>query len=413
MSRGEGMLILGEIIMKVLIIGNGVAGISVAQDLRSREPSRDKLEISVLARESYDYYARIRLPEVFGAEGVSAEAISLHKPSWYMDRAIDVSLSREAVAIDRASSRVILATGEDLGYDALVLALGSDAARPALPGLCLPGVCAVREFDDAARLRALTLAHPEAVAVIGGGLLGLEAAHHLQLLGAKRVAVLEIAPRLLPRQLDGGGAALLERSLAGMGLEIVTGAAVRAFVGRDRLEGITYSAGGEERTLEAGTALVSMGVRPRIGLAKAAGLATGRGILVDRFLRTSDPSVFAVGDCAEFNGAVLGIIPAALEQAPSCAAAILGDESRPYAGTICSSTLKIASIDAFSAGIVDRPAGEDVEELVFEPGAGRYERYLLKGGLLAGAIVIGSKERARAAKARMGAPAAESELAPA
>jgi nitrite reductase (NADH) large subunit len=402
--------------VKALIIGNGIAGISTAQELRSREPSPEKLEISVLARESYDYYSRIRLPEVFGGECIAAEAIALHKPSWYAERRIDVSLAREVVSIDRVAHRVMMAAGEEMGYDVLVLALGSDPLRPRLPGAFLPGVCTVREYDDAARLRALALARPGSAAVVGGGLLGLEAARHLQLLGVSHVTVLEIASRLLPRQLDSGGAALLEHRLGALGMKIVTGASLEAFEGRDRLEALAYASSGgvrgEARRIETGTAVVSMGVRPRIGLAKAAGLATGRGIVVDRFLRTSDPSIYALGDCAEFGGAVQGIIPAALEQAPCCAAAVLGDESRPYAGTVPSNTLKVAGIDLFSAGLVEYCEGEGFEELVFEPAEGRYERYLLKDGLLVGAIVIGSKERARAAKARMGAPATKAEIAP-
>jgi nitrite reductase (NADH) large subunit len=222
--------------------------------------------------------------------------------------------------------------------------------------------------------------------------------------------VLEVAPRLLPRQLDEGGAALLKRKLEAMGLEIVTGASLSAFKGRDRLEGLSYAAGGVERRLETATAVVSMGVRPRLGLAKAAGIATGRGILVDRSLRTSDPSIYALGDCAEFEGRVYGIIPAAMEQAPCCAAAILGDVSRPYGGTIPSNILKVAGIDLFSAGIVDRSDG--MEELVLDLGAERYERYLLKDGLLVGAIVVGPKERARAAKALMGSPVSRADLEP-
>jgi nitrite reductase (NADH) large subunit len=393
--------------VKALIIGNGVAGISVARELRSRDGN---IEIRVLSRESYGYYSRIRLPEVFGGALLAAELLALYKPSWYSDRRIEVSLAREAVSIDRAARRVMLATGEELGYDALVLALGSDPVRPPVPGAFLPGVFTVREYDDAERVRASVLAHPESAAVVGGGLLGLEAARQLQQFGVARVGVLEMAPRLLPRQLDSGGAALLEGMLSGLGIGIATGAKLEAFEGSDRLERIAYAAGGEECALEAGTAVVSVGVRPRLGLAKAAGIATERGIVVDGFLRTSDPSIYAVGDCAEFGGAVPGNIPAALEQATRCAAALLGDETGPYEGTVPSNTLKVAGIDLFSSGLVEYSDGEGVEELRLEPGEGRYERYLIKGGLLAGAIVIGSRRRARLVQPKVGKPMARQEL---
>lgn len=389
---------------RVLIIGNGVAGIATAKELRARCAISD-LEITVLARESYDYYSRIRLPEAFG--WISPEILAMYKPSWYEERGIAVSIAKEAVSIDRAARKVMLASGDELPYDELVLALGSDALRPSLRGSGLPGVFTVREYDDASRVRASIEAHPEAAAVVGGGLLGLEAARHMQLEGVARVSVLELAFRLLPRQLDSGGAALLERQLASLGIETITGARLSSFDGKDRLEGLSYERDGAPHRLAAGTAVVSMGVKPRIGLAKAAGLATNRGVIVDAFLRSSDPYIYAVGDCAEFGGVVLGIIPAALEEAPSCAAAILGDESQPYKGTIPSNTLKVAGLDVFSAGAVE---ADGAEELRYEPGQGRYERYLLKDGLLAGAIVMGSKARSRLIQPKLGRAMTRAEL---
>jgi nitrite reductase (NADH) large subunit len=396
--------------MKALIVGNGIAGISVAKELRQREPDPAKLGICVLAREAYGYYSRIRLPEVFGrlssgSAPIGPESLALYKPGWYADRHIELRYCQEAVAIDREARRLILAAGAELGYDALVLALGSEPSRPEVPGLALPGVFALREYDDAARVRAWAAAHPGPVAVLGGGLLGLEAAKHLKDGGVAEVAVLEAAPRLLPRQLDGPGAAVLRSLLEAMGLRVMTGAKLASFAGSDRVESLALEGGA---SLPAATALLSMGVRPRVGIARAAGLAANRGIVVDEFLRSSDPSIYALGDCAEFRGACLGIIPAALEQAPSCAAAILGDPSRPYAGTIASNTLKVAGVDLSSAGLVEAPAG--AEELRLEPGPGRYERYLFAEGKLAGAIVLGDKLRARAALALVGKAATRADI---
>ncbi len=383
--------------LSVLVVGNGVAGISVAKELRLREGDEAKLKIRVIARESYDYYARIRIPEVFGGGELSAELLALYKPGWYAERSIDVRLGQDVAAIDRAGRRVILSSGEDLGYDVLVLAIGADPVRPDLPGANLPGVFTLREYDDAARVHASARSHPESAAVAGGGLLGLEAARHLQDSGVREVSVVEIAPRHLPRQLDGPGAAVLEEILGDMGLRILTGARITSFAGKDRIEAVMLEDG---RRIEARPAVLSMGVLPRTGLARSAGLATGKGIVVDRFLRSSDPSICAVGDCAEFEGVSLGIIPAALEQAPCCAAAILGDESRPYGGTTASNSLKVAGVDLYSAGKVEAPDG--AEELRLAVPSRRYERYLFRDGRLVGAIVLGSKRRARVAAGRMG-----------
>jgi len=386
--------------MNVVIVGNGVAGFSVAAALRASESDGSKLALRLISREQYYYYSRIRLPEVLSGGAASPELLSLRKPSWYAARGIEVGLGIEAVGVDRASRRVVLSSGAELAYDALVLALGSEPARPSLPGSLLPGIFALREYDDAARVRAWAVGHPGPVLVLGGGLLGLEAARHLSDGGYGSVTVVEAAPRLLPRQLDAAGAALLGSLLSAMGLGIVTGARAASFAGSDSVEALLLEDG---RRLEARTVLLSMGVRPRIGLAKAAGLATGKGILADSFLRTSDPRIYALGDCAEAAGSCLGIIPAALDEAPACAAAVLGDESRPYAGTVPSNTLKVAGIDLSSAGLVEAPAG--AEELRLEPTRGRYERYLFAEGRLAGAIVIGDKIRARAALALVGASA--------
>lgn len=404
--------------MKVVIIGNGIAGISVAREIRAREAAQGAASaaaITVIAKEAYPYYSRIRLPEVLdGASRCeappSAESLAPHRPAWYTEKGIEVLPSREVVAIDRGNRTVMLSTGEEVGYDALVLALGSEPVRPQVPGAGLAGVFTVREYDDAVRVRASALAFPDGAAVVGGGLLGLEAARHLQAGGVKEVTVIEVAQRLLPRQLDPTGAGLLAGELARMGIDVATGARLASFEGKDRLERTVFEGLDGSHNLPTGTAVVSMGVRPRLGLAKAAGLAVARGIVVDRFLRTSDPSIYAVGDCAEFSGAVPGIIPAALGQAPSCAAAILGDESRPYEGIVPSNTLKVVGIDVFSAGAVEIAEGGGIEEFRLGPASGRYERYLRKDGLLVGAIVIGSKERARRILARMGSPATAAEL---
>jgi nitrite reductase (NADH) large subunit len=384
--------------MKVIVIGNGVAGVQVAKELRAREPDAGKLSILILARERHHYYSRIRLPEAFDPAGPSAEALALYKPSWYAERSIEVRLDANVAAIDRAARTVSLDTGAQVPYDALVIATGSSPARPELPGVYLPGVSAVREFDDALTVRASVAAKPAAAVVIGGGLLGLEAARHLELSGVGKVTVLEAAPRLLPRQLDAEGGAVLAAALAGLGIETRVAMKVAGFEGKSRVESVALE-GGED--IPAGTAIISMGVRPRLGLAQAAGLRTARGIVVDDYLRTSEPSIYALGDCAEYRGAVWGIIPAAMDEAPCCAAAVLGDASRPYSGTLPANSLKVAGVELASFGAAAEPP-EGAEVFGGGAGEGRYEKYVLFEGKLAGAIVMGSKEKARKVQALMG-----------
>lgn len=385
--------------MNVVIIGNGIAGISVAKELRARQQDPAALSITVLARESYDYYSRIRLPEVFGGHALSAELLSLYKPAWYRERAIDVRLGQDVAFLDRRARRLVMSSGPDIAYDTLVLAIGSDPVRPPLPGIFLPGVLTVRDYDDAARVKRSVERNPESAVVVGGGLLGLEAARHLADSGVRKLTVLETAPRLLPRQLDERGSRILERAFEAMGIRIRTGERVSGFAGENAVDSVMLD-GGE--SILAGTVVLSMGVRPRTGLARAAALSTARGITVNEHLRTSDPTIYAVGDCAEFNGIAWGIIPAAMEMAGPCASAILGDLQHPYGGTLPSNTLKVAGIDLFSAGIVEPEDPAAYEELAFEASAERYERYLIRDGALAGAIVIGSKLKARAVARMMG-----------
>lgn len=385
--------------MKVVIAGNGVAGVSVAKELRSIEPDSKRLGILVLSREHYGYYSRIRLPEIFGGKAGPGETLALYKPSWYRERDIEESLGREICGIDRARKCLVASSGPDVPYDRLVLALGSDAVRPDLPGSCLPGVFTVREYDDAARVMRSVERDRSSAAVVGGGLLGLEAARHLKDAGVGRVTVIEGGPRLLPRQLDEDGAGVIGEAFRDMGIDIVTNARVEGFGGNEWADSVILRGG---LPVPAGTVILSMGVRPRTGIARAAGLVTAKGIVVDGNLRSSDPDIHAAGDCAEFNGASWGIIPAAMEMAAPCARAILGDESSPYTGTIPSNTLKVAGIELFSAGAVDPPDIGNCERLGFGPESGRYERYILRDGVLEGAIVIGSRLKARVIGRLMG-----------
>jgi nitrite reductase (NADH) large subunit len=220
---------------------------------------------------------------------------------------------------------------------------------------------------------------------IGGGLLGLETARALRMLGLE-VTVLELFSRLLPRQLDDAGANLLARLIGDMGLEVVISALTEAILGTGRATGVALQDGTE---ISGDLILVSAGVRPNLALPQAAGLAVNRGVIVDDYLRTSGEGIYAIGDVVEHQSQVYGIIPACIEQARVAGAHMAGGEVEPYGGTVPSNTLKIVGIHLTSIGTVN-PDGEGYQELVWlrEPD-GCYKKFVLKDGCLVGAILLG------------------------
>ncbi len=406
--------------MHVIIVGNGIAGVNVAAAIRNA--SQDAT-VEIFASEAHPLYSRVRLPEVLS--GASApEAITFYKEEWYAKRDIRVNLASPVVAIDRASKAVKLADGRSVAYDRLVLATGASANRPPIPGSDARGVYTMRTLEDVRDIRASVAANPESASVIGGGLLGLEAARAMKDSGAREVRVFEIFPRLLPRQLDTAGASLLSARFAAMGIEVVCSAETESFIpdseDPSRAFAIRLKDG---RVFRSATTILSMGVRANGDLAKAAGLEVNRGIVVDEYLRTSDEAIYAVGDCAEYKGIVWGIIPAALEQAPVAARAILASASliapelaTPYAQTVPKTALKVGNVELMSLGKAVLSAEEEASgryeerSRVWEGGA-RYEKFVLDKGegardagesVLSGAILYGSKAHQAAAQALMG-----------
>lgn len=395
--------------MRVVVIGNGVAGIMTAAKLRGLEPDRGKLEIEIYTREPYEYYSRVRLPEVF-ASAMKAADLAVYKPGWYEARGIAVLKNREVIRIDRRERKVLLADGGAVPYDGLVLCTGADSFRPPIPNSGLDGIFTVREYGDAEAVRGFMREGTRRAAVVGGGLLGLEAARHMDMPGVEGVTVIEVMPRLLPRQLDETGSRLLRSLIEGPRCSVILGAKVESFTGSKRVEGIVLSDG---RKIEAQTVVISAGISPRIGLARDAGLAVGKGITVDSSLRTSDPHIWAVGDAAEFEGMVWGIIPAALDQAAVAAASLLGRETAPYRQTIPQNTLKVAGINLTSMGKVEVGAeeagGYRIMQKLDAQGK-RYEKYVLCGGVLAGCILLGSRANYGFAVQRLGKPVTEEEI---
>ncbi len=362
--------------IRIVIVGNGIAGVMAAAHLRRLEP--------------YEYYARIRLPEVF-ASRLSAEELAVYKPSWYENNRVHVFKNQEVVSIDRGARKILTASGASVGYDRLLLCTGADSYLPPIANAALDGVFTIREYGDADAVRRSLAEGTTRAAVIGGGLLGLEAARGLAMPSVEMVTIVEVAPRLLPRQLDERGAGLLASLIEGPRCRVVLGAKVASFIGGTRVRGVRLEDGTE---IPAQTVLVSAGIAPRVGLARSAGLAVNHGVVVDERLRTTDPDIFAAGDLVEFQGVVWGIIPAALEHAPVVAANMLGRPALAYRQTIPQNTLKVAGIALTSIGAATLEGAEARDcEIIdkLDRDAGRYEKYVLRGGTLIGCILLGSR----------------------
>lgn len=373
---------------RYVIVGNGVAGVTAARTIAAADPGAD---IQMFSAERYPYYSRPRLWEFLAGE-IGLKDLYFYPPSWYEERGIRLHLDRPVARLDLGNRQVHLADGTAVPYDRLLLATGARSFVPPIAGTEKKGVFTLRTIDDAQAMRDWVQVGCQRAIAIGGGLLGLETARALRLLGAE-VTVVEMFPYLLPRQLDPEGAEVLTTLIGEMGLSIVTGAVTEAILGQDHATGIRLKDG---REIPGDLILISAGVRSEVTLAKEAGLTVNRGTAVDAYLRTSAEGVYAAGDAAEFEGRVYGIIPAAIEQARVAGAHMAGQDVAPYQGTVPANTLKIVGIDLTSVGVVS-PEEEGYQELRWQDEAGRrYKKFVLRDGKLVGAILLGDKADAAA-----------------
>ncbi len=368
--------------MRVIIVGNGLAGTIAAKTLREQSKS---VEVDVFAEEKYRYYPRPNLIE-FLAGSLPYQKLFAFPERWYEEQNIRVHLARPVQKILPEAREVELQGGKKEAYDALLLAGGSRSFLPPLQGVNRRGVFTLRTLDDALNLIE-ELKNRRRVVVIGGGLLGLETARALKKRGAE-VEVVEFFDRLLPRQLDVQAASLLKNRIEKIGIRVHLGLTTQEILGEDGVAGLRLKDG---RELKAEMAVVAAGVRPELKLARQAGLATDRGLVVDDFLQTSIPGIFAAGDIVEHRGSVYGIIPASFNQARIAASNIL-DEKKSYEGTIPWNTLKVVGIDLTSVGLVN-PEGEGYEEFRKEKSEeGIYKKVVIQAGLVVGAIWMGTKK---------------------
>ncbi len=367
---------------RLVVVGNGMAGIRTLEELLKLVP--EMYEITVFGAEPHPNYNRILLSPVLAGEQQFDEIV-LNPLSWYADNGITLHLGKEVTRIDRARRNVIAADGTQAGYDRLLLATGSLPFILPIPGKDLKGVIGYRDIHDTQVMIDTARVKKRAV-VIGGGLLGLEAANGLKLRGMD-VTVVHLGGWLLDRQLDPVAGELLEQSLAARGLDFRLDTSTTGIVGNDAGEVVAVRfSDGEE--IPADLVVMAAGIRPNTALAQAAGIHCDRGIVVNDTMQTYDPRVYAVGECASHRGVAYGLVAPLFEQAKICANHLSHYGIGIYKGSTVSTKLKVTGIDLFSAG--EFMGDEGTEEIVLsDPSGGRYRKLVIKDDRLVGACLYG------------------------
>ena len=365
---------------RLVVIGNGMAGCRAVEEILARNPARYK--VVIFGAEPRVNYNRIMLSPVLAGEK-SFDEIVLNTEQWYTDNNIDLVSGDPVESIDRTRKIVRSASGREEHYDKLLIATGSDPFLIPIPGADLEGVVTFRDLDDVERMLAAAKSGGDAV-VIGGGLLGLEAAHGLSLRGMK-VTVVHLMPTLMERQLDEAAGYLLQSELESRGQTILTGANTKIIHG---VEGKVVGIELEDGTrVKASIVVMAAGIRPATGLAKQADLECERGILVDDNMVTSDPAILAVGECVQHRGLCYGLV-APLWEMCRALADHLTDTPTGYHGSVTSTKLKVSGIDLFSAG--DFSGGDECEDIVLRDASrGVYKRLVLKDNKIIGAVLYG------------------------
>ncbi len=363
----------------LVVIGNGMAGCRAVEELLARDPARYR--VTIFGAEPRVNYNRIMLSPVLAGEK-SFDDIVINDADWYAANGIALVAGDPVVRVDRAARTVTTRGGLIESYDRLLIATGSDPFIIPVPGKDLPGVIAFRDMDDVDTMLAAADAGGDAV-VIGGGLLGLEAAHGLSLRGMK-VTVIHLMPTLMERQLDEAAGWLLKQALEGRGQTILTGADTAEIVGDSKVEGVKLKDG---TLIPASLVVMAVGIRPSVALARDAGLAVGRGIQVDDHMVTSDPHVLAVGECVEHDGQVYGLVAPLWDMCRSLADGLV-EQPTGYRGSVTSTKLKVSGIDVFSAG--DFSGGDGCEDIVLRDASrGVYKRVIVKDDRIVGAVLYG------------------------
>ncbi|BAE51818.1 FAD-dependent oxidoreductase [Paramagnetospirillum magneticum] len=370
---------------RLVVVGNGMAALRTVEEILALAP--DRFHITVLGAEPHGNYNRILLSSVLAGDKQVGDIVT-HPPGWYAERGIALRTGDPVVSIDPEHRRVSTASGHVVAWDRLLLATGARPLMPALPGAGLEGVYGFRTIGDVQAMLASAGRHRRAV-VVGGGVLGLEAAWGLRRQGMA-VTVIHLTPWLMERQLDEVAAAMLRHDLERHGIACLTSAQAARLEGRERVEAVTLSDG---RTIAADLVVMAVGIRPNTDLARQAGLEVGRGITVDARMRSSAPDIFAVGECVEHDGQCYGLVMPLWDMARVCAHHLTGGEGeRLFTPPSLSTRLKIPGIALFSAGEPAAANDDDRELIHHDPGQSIYKKLVLRRGRLVGAVLYGDVE---------------------
>ncbi|EXB47490.1 nitrite reductase small subunit NirD [Acinetobacter sp. 1000160] len=375
--------------LKLVLIGNGLAGMRCLEDLLDMAP--DRYEVTVIGEEPWGNYNRIMLSPVLSGEK-TIDDIMLHPHAWYSDKGIQFIADDPAIKIDRTRKVVHTEKGESVDYDRLIIATGSSPFIPPVQGVDLKGVISFRDIYDVNTMIKYCESKKNAV-VIGGGLLGLEAAYGLKQRGMN-VTVLHLMDRIMERQLDGRASRMLRHSIEQKGINIITEANTEALLGE---EGHVRQVRLKDGTvLDADLVIFAVGIRPNIALAQRAGLRCNRGILVNDTMQTFDPSIYAVGECIEHRNQTFGLVEPLWGQAFICATHLAEHGSLTFKSPTVPTQLKVSGVDVFSAGRIDLENSEpkeDYEDIILNDDKRQiYKRIIIQKDKVIGAVLFGDTE---------------------